>query len=129
MVLKWCLKLITDDDCDDTDFLSDVLKWISPDYIIWCFDNPIKAYNFLNELSDEEFPCLIIIDFNLPTENGLAMLIKLKSKNRLDNVPKVIYSGYLSTSDQEKCLQAGAVSCMQKSVSLDEVRIDVMSML
>ena len=121
--------LIADDDCDDTDFVTDVLKSISPDYIVWCFDNPPKAYNFLDELSDEELPCLIIIDFNLPPENGLAMLNRLKSMNRLETIPKVIYSGHLSPAEQEMCIQAGAVSCIQKSCSLDEVRKDVMSML
>jgi FixJ family two-component response regulator len=121
--------VVADDDCDDTDMLTEVLKEINADYLIWCFSEPNKAYKFLDALSDEEVPCLIIIDFNIPPENGLVMLKKLSGLSRFSSIPKIIYSGYLSPAQKEACMKAGAKDCLQKSVTQMDIRKDIVKML
>lgn len=128
--LKFIPKIIVaDDDCEDNDILTDVLKEVSPEYLIWCFNYPQKAFEFIDSLSIEELPCLIIIDFNMPSENGLELLKKIQALKHFDEIPKIIYSAHLRPPEITACLQAGAKECIIKSVLYKDIKADVLKML
>jgi DNA-binding NtrC family response regulator len=69
--------VIIEDDSDDRELLSEVLKELSyPNEVIF-FDSGDKAYDYLEKSECEVF--IILSDINLPRLNGFALRDKLHS--------------------------------------------------
>src|SRR5579871_2436740 len=59
-------------------------------------------------------PKLIILDFHLPGLSGLEILRALRMDEATRHIPVVILSDLGSNDEMADCLEAGAVSCVQK---------------
>lgn len=84
--------LMIDDDVEEQQFLVDAFKEVSPDYSVVCLDNGKKALSYLQRLQEEELPCLIILDYDMPEWNGADVLIRLRQLPQLKDTPVVFHS-------------------------------------
>ncbi len=105
---------LAEDDIDDQEFLIEALRQLDERLQIHVEASGDKAIDYLNELSDNYMPCLIILDYNLPKLNGQQILAHLKEKKRFRNVVKVVWSTSNSPQYREKCLQEGAMDYLVK---------------
>lgn len=95
--------LCVDDDVDDLLFLAETIHTVEPNLQVVELKNGLEAINYLNKAkADQELPCLIILDINMPFLDGRQTLDKIRSEMELENLPVVILSS--SKNPQDKML-------------------------
>jgi DNA-binding response OmpR family regulator len=70
-------------------------------------------------------PDLILLDINMPEMNGYEVCERLKSNERLADIPVVFLSALNDTEDKVKAFQSGAVDFISKPFQFEEVHIRV----
>ena len=109
-----------EDDIDDIEILSETFSGIlTSEYTLEFINRGRKVIDTLESLSDDELPCLLVLDYNMPELNGAEILAMLKKKERYNKIPKVIWSTSGSDTYKNKCLELGASHYMIKPGNLD----------
>lgn len=67
------------------------------------------------------FPCLIILDLNMPILNGIQTLKELKENPRFSKIPKVILTTSDSEENKSKCYSYGATDYFIKPSRVTEI--------
>ncbi len=99
---------LAEDDVDDQELLIEAFTTQSQTLKIQTATNGKKAALFLDELSDDALPCLIVLDYNLPEVDGAQLLELLTGKKRYNAIPKVVWSTSNSPMYKKLCLEMGA---------------------
>ena len=74
------------------------------------------------ELAEKEKPSLIILDLMLPRMNGFEFLKKIKSDEKLKNIPVIVVSNLGQKNDSERAIKLGAKEFLIKTnYSLEEI--------
>ena len=74
------------------------------------------------ELVEKEKPSLIILDLMLPRMNGFEFLKKIKSDEKLKNIPVIVISVLGQKVDQERAIKLGAEKYFIKTdYTLEEI--------
>ncbi len=69
------------------------------------------------EIALKEQPDLIIMDWEMPVMNGIEAVVEIKKHPEIDDVPVIIASGIMVSSDDlKKALEAGATDYIRKPV-------------
>lgn len=63
-------------------------------------------------------PALILMDINLPGEDGLALTRQLKRDDRYQSIPIIAQTAMAMTGDRDLCLEAGTVGYISKPIDL-----------
>jgi class 3 adenylate cyclase/CheY-like chemotaxis protein len=66
------------------------------------------------QILDTEEVDLILLDLMMPDMNGLQVLERLKSSNRLRDIPVIMISGLQETGSVIRCIEAGAEDYLPK---------------
>jgi CheY-like chemotaxis protein len=105
---------LAEDDIDDQELLAEAFAQIDNTISIRAVNNGKKAIALLEELSPEDIPCLIILDYNLPELSGAEILERLNSISRYDDIIKVVWSTSNSPVYEKICLDLGAKAYLVK---------------
>jgi CheY-like chemotaxis protein len=102
-----------DDDQDDLDYFSEVVNKIDNklelvthsrgEHLLHALDNPPPV------------PQVLFLDLNMPGLNGFEVLRELRSKERLQNLPVIIFSTSTDAETIEKTRSMGASYYLPKS--------------
>jgi DNA-binding NtrC family response regulator len=98
--------LIVDDDTDMCWVLSEVLK--EEGYGVNIVHEKLSAFTILTKQKYD----LIILDYKIGDDDGLAILGELKEKNQTGAV--IMISAYGNNNIREKALESGAVAFVDK---------------
>jgi len=105
--------ILIDDDEDDLELMSSSLELAG--IRIKIFNSGIKALIYFSLLSsDMDLPSLIIMDYNMPKSNGHQILLLLKSRKDLKNIPVVMYSTLFTDDRKKQLYDLGALDCFIK---------------
>lgn len=110
--------LIVDDNIDNLDI---IVKFVEDD------NEPYELLQALNgntafEIAIYELPDLIITDWEMPNMDGIALIKKLKKDKRTVDIPIIMCTGAMLTSEHLKtALQAGAVDYIRKPIDKVEL--------
>jgi CheY-like chemotaxis protein len=121
--------LYVDDDYDDVFFLRESLSCFGSGADLVCSTNGEDAISYLNSISENELPDLIILDLNMPRWDGRQTLHYLKGNEKFSDIPVVILSTSENKLDMEVCKKLGAVSYLQKPNHFDGYKDVVNSFL
>lgn len=122
--------LIVDDDPEDRDILKDALKIIQDGEEIFFAENGEQALQVLaKDLANNDLPCLIVLDLNMPRMNGTETLRCIKKKDAFKDIPVIIYSTSINPVEKEHCLQLGAHDYITKPVSFTESKITAQKLI
>lgn len=117
--------LLIDDDQEEFHILNHALQVAGlPHSCIWA--NGIER---ATQLLCEVLPDYIFIDYNMPKENGLACLEKIRKIKAIQDVPVVFYSNSIDETTRLQARERGASFCMEKPNSLSKLvanLIDIM---
>lgn len=117
---KWKI-LLADDDPEDRAIIKDAMEQIEAGDLIQFAENGEQALQILHQQFEQGiYPCLVVLDLNMPKINGTETLYRLKSDPRFRNVPVIIFSTSINSIEKEKCMRLGAHSYITKPVSLHE---------
>lgn len=103
-----------EDDIDDIDFLKETFSVLDNSFDLLFIDKGRKLLAMLEALADNELPCLLVLDYNMPELNGAEILEHLKLNDRYEPIPKIIWSTSGSDTYKNKCLELGAVDYVIK---------------
>ena len=113
--------LLVDDDPEDMSIIIDALAHLNAENSISCADNGEGALKLLLEYAALDiYPCLIVLDLNMPRMNGTETLKEVKKDARFRNIAVVIYSTSINPLEKEACMSLGARLYVTKPVSYKE---------
>lgn len=113
--------LLVDDDPEDRSIIIDALAHLNAENSISCADNGEGALKLLLEYAELDiYPCLIVLDLNMPRMNGTETLKEVKKDARFKNIAVVIYSTSINPLEKEACMSLGARLYVTKPVSYKE---------
>lgn len=112
--------LLGEDDIDDEELLKEIFTAVDPSYSLVFVNNGRNVISTLRSM--ENLPCLIILDYNMPTLNGAEILMELQADERYKAVPKVIWSTSNSDTYKNHCLEMGAQDYIIKPTSMQALQ-------
>ncbi len=113
--------LYADDDIDDLELVFDALLEYSDNLELVSARDGLEAVAYLKNVGPlEPAPCLIILDINMPKMNGLEALKKIRSMERFQDVPVVMFTTSSNPSDKVVATQFGA-GFITKPINSDHV--------
>ncbi len=93
--------LYADDDPDDLELVQDAFFRYAQNVEVVTAVDGSHALSFLRDLGeDDPTPCLIILDINMPGLNGKETLRHLRTMNRYESVPVVLFTTSSMPSDR-----------------------------
>jgi CheY-like chemotaxis protein len=102
--------LVADDDSEDQELLGEAISEVDPEAKAEMVFNGREALEFLENCYDNELPCAIILDYNMPQLNGAEVLAILYKNPRFSSIPKFIWSTSNSKVHIEECKGNGALN-------------------
>jgi CheY-like chemotaxis protein len=108
---------MADDDADDYVLFSTILKEINNSVLLSWFATCIELIKYLNLTIN--LPDLIILDMNMPGNNGHECLQLIKRNPRFSNIPVVILSTASSPAAVKKAYECGAFKYLIKPHSME----------
>ena len=118
--------LLVEDNPYDAELTLNALKINNLDSKVYWVENGEQALDFLyarGEYSGQDIskkPKLILLDLKLPKENGMEVLEKIKSDEKMKTIPVVILTSSKEISDIKKCYKLGVNSFVVKPVDSKE---------
>lgn len=111
--------LLIDDDIDDQDIFATALEEISSDLV---FNALTDASVALEKLETKELdPDVIFLDLNMPVMTGEQFLSKIKTKERLNRIPVIIFSTSSHIETIKRTMELGACDFITKPNKFDEL--------
>jgi CheY-like chemotaxis protein len=121
------LIMLVDDDQEDREMLSEVLRDLNPDITCISATNGVEALMLLKDMP--LLPNYIFMDINMPFMNGKECLKKIKADERFLNIPVIICSTTCYISDIEEMRSLGAIFFLTKPTHIQEIRSTVQLIL
>jgi len=109
--------LLVDDNVNVLTVLSDILKTMG--YLVMEAKNAQEAMQAI----DQKSPDLVILDLRMPETDGIQLMRSIKEKKQ--EIPIIIYSGYPSVRTAVEALKDGAVDYIAKPFDIDELKIKI----
>jgi CheY-like chemotaxis protein len=119
--------LYIDDDPDDGDFAIEALRELDDSINCIVFTKAKEAIEFL--LDTNEIPDFIFLDINMPQMNGKQCLLKIKEEEKLRDIPIVMCSTTLQTSEMKVYFELGVYDFIVKPSTLDKLRTELQAIL
>jgi CheY-like chemotaxis protein len=121
--------LYVDDDEDDREIVSQAIQEIDPTLQVIEAEDGVKAIEVLTKAKEANiFPCLIILDINMPRMDGKRTLVEIKRDEQLKHLPVVIFSTNLEPEDKPFYDEYG-VEIITKPSNLNMIRNEVQRLL
>jgi CheY-like chemotaxis protein len=113
--------LLVDDDPEDRDVMRDALEQLDARNEIICAENGEAALKLLTDHeAPANYPCLIVLDLNMPKMNGTQTLQQLKADERFRHIAVVIYSTSVNLFEKDICMKSGAHAFITKPITYKE---------
>jgi CheY-like chemotaxis protein len=90
-------------------------------------NNGEEALQYL-ERSEDELPCMILLDINMPKMNGHECLKQLKSHPAFKNIPVIMLTSSMEQQDVDQGFALGISGYILKPVDYDQF-IDAIQVL
>ena len=114
--------LIIDDEKSNLNVLGHTLR---RDYTVYT----AKTGKTGLEIADEYLPDVILLDIVMPDMDGYEVMSKLKSSDRLKNIPVILVTGLTNKESVEKGMSMGAAGYIFKPFKAAEILEIVASLL
>lgn len=108
--------LLVDDDADDHEIFTEVLKEVDQNITCLTAVNGLQAIKILEKV--EQLPDYIFLDLNMPVMSGIQFLTEIKKNETFDKIPVVIYSTSSFHNDIKQTQQLGGTHFLTKPYSI-----------
>ena len=106
--------LLAEDDKDDCLFITEALKNRGDFFLMPIAENGVELIEYLDATSPAELPDVIILDQNMPKQNGLQTLTLLKKNDHYRHIPLIVYSSSTNNLLIEQSRKLGAILILNK---------------
>lgn len=112
---------LVEDDPDDYFLFSTTFREVNNSVQITWFKTGQELFDALND-SNNVFPDLILLDMNMPGNDGLECLQIIKKDSRLNRIPIIILSTAKTAAIEKNAFEYGASKYLIKPFSLEELK-------
>ena len=105
--------LIIDDDEDDRELFCEAVGQFNKDIDCFHATDGEEALAFLTD-ANGNLPDFIFLDLNMPRLNGKECLAEIKKRNKVKDIPVIIYSTSNNRRDKEETRLLGAANFLHK---------------
>lgn len=112
--------LLIDDDADDRNYFVAAVKEIDPSLVCLTAANGDQALEYLKK-TVEDPPKFIFLDLRMPRYSGKQILIKIKSDDKFQHIPVIIYTTSRAVQECEDLMDLGATHFISKPADPDEI--------
>ena len=112
--------LLADDDQDDHYLFTHAIKEFDSNISIKTVSDGVELIEFLNN-TENEMPDIVFLDLNMPRKNGIDSLKRIRSTDKLKDLPIVICSTADAESNIDATFKAGGNLYLQKPYSLSDL--------
>ncbi|HVG42246.1 MAG TPA: response regulator [Chitinophagaceae bacterium] len=122
--------LCVDDDEDDRLIVSETIGEVDPHIEVVHATNGLEAIHYLSKAKIDPalFPCLVILDINMPLMDGKQTLATIKKDEELKHLPIVLFSTSNSPMDKLFC-EVHGVELITKPSNLLGIKKEVSRLL
>jgi CheY-like chemotaxis protein len=97
-----------DDDPDDIYLIRQVMDEADLNFNIVELQNGKEVLEHLSTVAPEDYPCLIVLDINMPVMDGKQTLSHIKRHPQLSTIPVAMFTTSNSSTDKLFCSHFGA---------------------
>ena len=94
--------LYAEDDVDDFESVKEVVEQLSQNHAIINARNGEKAVHYL-QAHENQLPCLVILDLNMPIMDGKEVLSWIKSQESFSSIPVMVFTTSSREEDVKLC--------------------------
>ena len=113
--------LLGEDDADDQEMLKEVFASIDTSFVLFFVNNGDEILSALGKLKDDQMPCLIVLDYNMPGLSGADILRELGTNERYKHIPRIVWSTSASEKFKKLCLELGAADYVIKPNNVNDL--------
>lgn len=113
--------LMADDDLEDLELMEEAMRESNGDLHFYKVQNGREVLDYLASKPDDQLPCLIILDYNMPELNGSQVLFELGKDPRYDGISKVIFSTSNAPTHINECRDNGAADYFVKPTTMEDL--------
>jgi CheY-like chemotaxis protein len=117
--MKYRNILLVDDDNDDHEIFAAALNEMKSAIKFQGINNAIAALDML--IKNEIVPDAIFLDLNMPVMNGLNFLELVKKKEKLKNIPVIVYSTSSNSLARNSAKLLGAYDFITKPDKFEDL--------
>lgn len=99
---------IVDDDADDREIIRDAFLSGGEGQEYTFIENGERLLEYLQQHPDDEGPSLIMLDLNMPGKDGRETLKELKTDQRFQHIPTIVFTTSSSHRDRQMVYNLGA---------------------
>ena len=109
--------LVVDDSVDFAKLVSQMISWRSDTTSIQTANDGFEAGRQVIEFH----PHVVILDLMMPGLDGFSVCRNIKQNPRTKDIRVIAMTGFLTTDNEQKILQAGAETCLAKPIDKDRL--------
>ena len=114
--LPVCIILWADDDPDDMSVVRGIVEAQSNNCNIREVGNGLEVFDYLNTItSQSQFPCLVVLDINMPLLNGTETVVRIKAEKKYKDLPVAVFTTSDSDKDRSFCKRHGVLMITKPS--------------
>ncbi|MBC7937789.1 MAG: response regulator [Rhizobacter sp.] len=118
-----CDILLIDDDIDEHFLFECLLDDIGLNKRLLAFDSGKKAIQYLNTLSRDDLPSLIVLDYFMSVMSGKHLLLYINSMSRFSRIPVIVHSSQMGEDIKIDLMKSGAIECFKKTPDMKELKM------
>lgn len=88
----------------------------------YAVDEAVDGEDALNHLSSPPYPDLVVTDLNMPKQDGIALLRKIRAGGPVRFVPVIIFTSPLEPEKRREAREAGASAWIEKPFKPDALQ-------
>lgn len=119
--------LMADDDADDRFLVQAAFEDNNLTHAILFFEDGEQLVSYLTPEQEGSAPNLILLDLNMPKRDGREVLKIIRSNEKWDHVPVIIFSTSNAPDDIITAYQLGADCYIIKPSSYEELKAMILS--
>src|SRR5436305_5363532 len=113
--------LIVDDDADDREIIKDAFLSLEEEQEFIFLENGDKLIEYLEHNVATSLPSLILLDLNMPGNDGREVLKQLKTNKRYQHIPTIVLTTSSSNRDKLTSYDLGANCFITKPDSFNKM--------
>jgi CheY-like chemotaxis protein len=110
--------LLADDDKEDFYLFKEALKQLDPSATLTHVENSVQLLKYLDEV---EIPDVIVLDVHMPYKPVLESLSDIKSNEKYQHLPVIIFSTSGDKETIDACYKAGATLYLVKPYTFPDL--------
>jgi CheY-like chemotaxis protein len=118
---NYCVYIV-DDDEDDTYFIQQALLENCSACEVLTFANGAELIDCIDKPHPTKWPCLIILDLNMPVMDGFETLTYLKQNPRYGTIPVVVMTTSSADADVVRSYNLGSNSFIVKPADFSRLK-------